>query len=170
MAASEDRLGAYTNNTTALPLRHDLPIANPDTDTFYANTLIQYDASADTATPLSHTAGDDDSGLIVFGNFDHQSAETREAFTGNVLRGRAGQNPLVTVWSGQILELNTNDAISNYDIGTVAYAVDNETVDAAQADGSAGSRAAVGVVYNVRSDEGTVDVYVPGFMKAISNV
>jgi len=156
-AATEDRLDVFTRQLRH-SIEHDLPVANPSSDEFYESTLAGVNADG-TAAPLTHSAGDDDSGQVVLAVLDRQDDEP---FTGKFKRDRAGTDPLVNLQSGAILEFEINDLIGNYALGDPVYAVDNQTVDAAQADGSAGSRAKAGVVYEVL--ESTVKVYVPGLL------
>lgn len=155
-ATSEDRLDAFVNQLR-FSLDHELPVVDPANDVFYESTLAQITAGE--LEPLSHTAGDDDSGVVALAILSHQDDEP---FTGKFSRDRGGSDPLAKAFSGAIIEFEINDAIGNYAVGDPAYAVDNQTVDAAQADGSAGNRAKAGVVYEVL--DSTVKVYVPGLL------
>jgi hypothetical protein len=155
-AATEDRFDVFVRQLRH-SVEHDLPVESTD-DEFYESTLAEINADG-TVAPLTHTAGDDDSGQVVLAILDRQDDEP---FTGKFKRDRGGSDPLVNLQSGAIIEFEINDSIGNYAIGDDAYAVDNQTVDAAQADGSAGSRAFAGTVYEVL--DSTVKVYVPGIL------
>jgi len=156
-AATEDRFDVFVKELRH-SVEHDLPVENPESDEFYESTLVQINSNGN-LIPLSHTGGEDDSGVTVLANLDRQDDEP---FTGKFQRDRGGTDPLANAKSGAIIELEINDSISNYAIGDTVYAVDNQTVDAAQADGSSGSRAEVGTVYEVL--DSTVKVYVPGIL------
>lgn len=155
-AATEDRLDVFTRQLRHSVV-HDLPVENTE-DEFYESTLAEVNADG-TAAPLTHADGDDDSGQVVLAVLDRQDDEP---FTGKFKRDRAGTDPLVNLQSGAIIEFEINDSIGNYAIGDDAYAVDNQTVDSTQADGSSGSRALAGTVYEVL--DSTVKVYVPGIL------
>jgi len=155
-AATEDRLGVFVRQLRHSVV-HDLPVENVD-DEFYESTLAEVNADG-TAAPLTHSGGDDDSGQVVLAVLSRQDDEP---FTGKFQRDRGGSDPLVKLQSGAIIEFEINDSIGNYAIGDDAYAVDNQTVDAAQSDGSSGSRALAGTVYEVL--DSTVKVYVPGIL------
>lgn len=156
-AATEDRLDVFTK-----PLRHsldhDLPVANPTSDEFFESTLAAINSSGE-LEPLAHTAGDDDSGVVVLAILSRQDDEP---FTGKFSRDRGGTDPLAKAVSGALLEFEISDSIGNYSIGDPAYAEDNQTVDASQSDGSGGNRPLAGTVYEVRG--GTVVLYVPGIL------
>lgn len=138
-------------------VEHDLPVENPDED-FYESTLAEVNADG-TAAPLTHSNGDDDSGQVVLAVLDRQDDEP---FTGKFQRDRGGSDPLVNLQSGAIVEFEIADSIGNYSIGDDVFAVDNQTVNATQADGGSGSYAPAGTVYEVL--DGTVKVYVPGIL------
>jgi len=155
-AATEDRFDVFVRQLRH-SVEHDLPVENPDED-FYESTLAEVNADG-TAAPLTHSDGDDDSGQVVLAVLDRQDDEP---FTGKFKRDRGGDDPLVNLQSGAIIEFEIADSIGNYAIGDDAYAVDNQTVNAAQADGSSGSYALAGTVYEVL--DSTVKVYVPGIL------
>jgi len=155
-AATEDRLGVFTRQLRH-SVEHDLPVENTD-DEFYESTLAEINADG-TAAPLTHTAGDDDSGQVVLAVLDRQDDEP---FTGKFKRDRGGSDPLVNLQSGAIIEFEINDSIGNYSAFDTVYGVDNQTVNASQGDGSGGSYPEVGRVYMVESS--TVKVFVPGLL------
>jgi len=156
-AATEDRLDVFVNQPPAT-LIHQPLMANTD-DVFYESTLAELNAAGDQASPLTHSDGDDDSGVVVLANLQHQDDE---AFTGNVQRDRAGTDPRVKLHSGAIIEFEIADSIGNYSAFDTVYGVDNQTVNASQGDGSGGSYPEVGRVYMVESS--TVKVFVPGLL------
>lgn len=158
-AATEPR---FDVDTTQLPqsVLHDLPLANADTD-FFANTLVQVNGDG-TAENVSHTTGDDDSGLAILANLERQSDKTEEAFTGKMQYDRAGTDPLVELVSGAIIEFEIDDPVADFSFKDTVYAVDNQTVSANAGDGSGGTLAEAGRVYQVR--ESTVRVLVPGIL------
>jgi len=122
-------------------------------DVFYENTLakIYLDGNdRNQAEPLTHAAGDDDSGVLVAAVLGHQEDTTP---FGGVKRDRGGTDPRVTLHDGVILELENGDAdTSDYDLGGPVYAEDNQTVSGTQGDGSGGQLPQVGVAYEVLSD------------------
>lgn len=154
--ATEDRLDVFTRQLRG-SIHHDIPVAD-STDEFYESTLAQVSAAYE-ALPVDHTAGEDDSGLVVLAILSRQDDEP---FTGKFKRDRAGTDPYVKLFSGAIIEFEiaSGDVIGDFAFGDTVYAVDNQTVAAAQADGSAGSYARAGTVYEVL--EGTVKVLVDG--------
>ena len=155
-AATEDRFDVFVRQLRH-SVNHDLPVANTD-DEFYESTFAMINGSGE-LEPLTHAAGDDDSGVVALAVLERQDDEP---FTGKFRRDRGGSDPLVKAYSGAIIEFEINDSIGNYSIGDTVYAEDNQTVDAAQADGSAGSRPEAGTVYEVL--DSTVKVYVPGIL------
>lgn len=159
-AATEDRLDVFVNQQN-FGLITQPEIANPQSDTFYESTLAELDSNG-LVTPLTHTSGEDDSGVLTGAVLDHYSAETREAFTGNVQYDRAGQTPRIKLRHGVIVEFEIADSIGNYSLRQDVYGVDNQTVNAAQGDGSGGNYPFVGRVYDILSD--SVKVYVPGIL------
>jgi len=156
-AATEDRLDVFVNEPS-FTLMHGPKMADTS-DVFYEATLAELNAAGDEASPLTHSAGDDDSGVAVVACLQHQEDDP---FTGNVQRDRAGKDPRVDLHSGAIIEFEIADSIGNYGIGDDVYGVDNQTVNASQADGSSGDYAFVGRVYEVKSS--TVKVFVPGIL------
>lgn len=156
-AATGDRLDVHVKELRN-SVEHDLPVENPESDEFYESTLTLVNGNGN-LVPLTHSGGDDDSGAVVLANLDRQDDEP---FTGKFQRDRGGDDPLANAKSGALIELEINDSIGNYSIGDTAYAVDNQTVDSTQADGSSGSRAEAGTVYDVL--DSSVVVYVPGIL------
>lgn len=155
-AATEDRMDVFTKQLRH-SVEHDLPVADTS-DEFYESTLAKINANGE-AEPLTHSDGDDNSGVVALAVLDRQDDEP---FTGKFQRDRAGSAPLVNLQSGALIEFEIADSVGNYAIGDTAYAVDNQTVNAAQADGSSGSYAEAGTVYEVL--DSTVKVYVPGIL------
>ena len=154
--AIEDRLGVFVRQ-----LRHSInhSVAVADTaDTFYESTLAQTDGV--TAEPVSHTSGQDDSGLTVLAALSHQDDEP---FTGKLQRDRGGNDPYVKLYSGALIEFDIDDAVSDHQLGQLAYAVDNQTVSSTEGDGSGGKLALAGRVYEVL--DSTVKVYVQGILR-----
>jgi len=156
-AATEDRFDVFVKELRN-SVEHDLPVENPESDEFYESTLVQVNGNGN-LIPLSHSDGDDDSGVQVLANLDRQDDEP---FTGKFQRDRGGDDPLANAKSGAIVEFEIADSIGNYSIGDTAFAVDNQTVNADQSDGGGGSYAEAGTVYEVL--ESTVKVYVPGIL------
>lgn len=158
-AATEDRFDVFTRHLYS-SVEFDKSVANPDTDEFYESTLAQVNAD-DTAEPVNHTDGEDDSGLMILAVLDRQDDEP---FTGKFKRDRGGSDPLVNLQAGAIIEFEiaSGDAIGDFELLDDVFAVDNQTVSAAQADGSSGSYAFAGRVYEVL--DSTVKVYVPGIL------
>jgi hypothetical protein len=156
-AATADRLDVFVRQLRN-SLKHDLPVANPESDEFYESTLAEVNANGE-LEPLTHAAGDDDSGVVALAILGRQDDEP---FTGKFQRGRGGGDPLATAHSGALIEFEIADSIGNYAIGDAVYAEDNQTVSASQSDGSAGSRPEAGTVYEVL--DSTVKVYVPGLL------
>lgn len=157
-AATEDRMDVFSKQLRNSVL-HDVPVAD-STENFYESTLVQLNAS-DEATNVDHTGGEDDSGVQILAAMEYQDDEP---FTGKFQRDRAGSDPLVKLHSGVLLEFEIADSIGNYAVGDTAYAVDNQTVNASQGDGSGGNYAEAGTVYEVLDQKGTVKVYVPGIL------
>lgn len=156
-AATEDRLDVFTRQLRH-SVEHDLPVESTD-DEFYESTLAEVNADG-TAAPLTHVAGEDDSGQVVLAVLDRQDDEP---FTGKFKRDRGGSDPLVNLQSGAIIEFEISDAIGNHSIGDPVYAIDNQTVRSAQSSGTTGDNAAeAGTVYEVL--DSTVKVYVPGIL------
>jgi len=159
-AATEDRLDVFTKQLRH-SLDHDVPVVDT-TEKFYESTLVQITADYE-ATAIDHTSGEDDSGVQVLANLEFQDDEP---FTGKFQRDRAGTDPLVKLFSGVLLEFEiaSGDAIDDFAFGDEVFAVDNQTVSADQADGSSGSYASAGTVYEVLDQKETVKVYVPGIL------
>jgi hypothetical protein len=165
MAATEARLGVKSTD-----LRFNLQdlylISDAENDVFYENTLAQVDPTTGengTATPVDHSDGDDDSGLLILASKRHQD---EDAFAGGQQRVGQGKTQRVELTHGYLVELEVAeaDAGDNYNVGDTVYAVDNETVSASQGDGSGGNYAEAGTVYQVLDTNGTVFVYVPGIL------
>jgi len=156
--ATEDRFDVFTRQLR-MSIHHDIP-TDDSTDTFYESTLAQVSDSY-TALPVDHTDGEDDSGLKILAVLGHQDDEP---FTGKFQRDRGGQDPYVKLFSGAIIEfeIDGGDVIGDFAFGAPVYAVDNQTVSAAQGDGSGGSYARAGTVYEVLDD--SVKVLVRGII------
>lgn len=154
-AATEDRFDVFVKQLRH-SVNHELPVVNSD-DVFYESTLAQ--VTSGELEPLDHTDGEDDSGVVALAVLSHQDDEP---FTGKFQRDRAGSDPMAKAYSGALIEFEIADSVGNYSIGDTVYAVDNQTVNASQADGSSGSYAEAGKVYEVL--DSTVKVYVPGLL------
>jgi hypothetical protein len=156
--ATEDRLDVFTRQLR-LSINHDIPVAD-STDEFYESTLAQVSAAYE-ALPVDHADGDDDSDLTILAVLGYQDDEP---FTGRFSRDRAGRDPYVKLFSGAIIEFEiaSGDSIGDFAFGENVYAVDNQTVSAAQGDGSGGSYARAGTIYEVLDD--TVKVLVRGII------
>ena len=158
-AATEDRLDVFVRQLRH-SVNHDLPVSDTS-DEFYESTLAEVNSNGE-LEPLSHADGDDDSGATVLAILERQDDEP---FTGKFQYDRGGTDPLVKAYSGVILEFETDDDISNYSIEDPVYAVDNQTVRAAESSGTSGDKAAeAGRVYEVLESKETVKVYVPGIL------
>ena len=158
MATTEDRFAEQKERTVAT-LQYEFPLAS-GTSELPENTLAELDGS-DELTQLDHSGGDDDSGVDLFAVL---RAEDTYPYLDGLHYDRGGTEGTATVYGQVLLELedNTGDVAANYDLFETVYAVDNETVDPDQADGSGGSLAPVGQVYDTFPDKGTVLVHVDG--------
>jgi hypothetical protein len=154
MATSEDRLGVFANILDRRVIQH-IPIASGAVLPAY--TLAEINNGELEA--VDHTDGDDDSAVRLRAVLKHM-AEGDGAIS-NTTREYPGGDELAGCFSGVLLELEVDEAdTSGYAVDAMAYAVDNETVSNTQADGSSGSFAPIGPVYEVRSD--SVVVLVSG--------
>jgi hypothetical protein len=157
MAATSDRLGIYIHERPS-SIFHEQPIKSGED--LYEGTLAQLNSSGEIQN-LTHSDGDDDSNVVPFAVLGYQSEDDP---TADPHFDRGSTSPLATVYENVLLELKDNTGnLSNYtETETTVYAVDNETVDPSQADGSAGSRPKVGTVYRKKENAGTVIVHVDG--------
>lgn len=160
MATSEDRLDAYYNERRASVI-HEFPLA--DGEVLPIGTLAVKNGSGEFEA-LTHSAGDDDSGVVPLAVLDFYDEDLPYQELSHYDRG--GTDGQARGYSGVILELENDDSdLTGYTpLETTAYAVDNETVSATEADGSSGSRAPVGTVYDVHESDGTVLVHVEGIL------
>jgi hypothetical protein len=161
MATTEDRLGAYEHERVGTSFEYTLDLAADAV--IPENTLVQYDGSvADAAT---HAAGDDDSGLLILAALAHQEDDINDPLDVKTRRDRGGTDPQGQFLDGVVLALDATESdLSGYALGDTAYAVDNETVSASQADGSAGSYAPAGTVVGFNSADNRVHVHVDGLV------
>ena len=162
MAATEPRLGVKSSDLR-FNIQDLYDIVDPAGDEFFENTLAQLDPSTGEAEPVDHTDSEDDSALLILANKRHQD---ENAFAGGQQRVGQGKSQKVELTHGYLLELEVTegDASANYQVGDTVYAVDNETVSASSGDGSGGTYATVGTVYQVLADNNTVFVYIPGIL------
>jgi len=161
MATTEDRLGAYEHERVGTSFEYTLDLAADAV--IPENTLVQYDGSV--ADAVTHAAGDDDSGLLILAALAHQEDDINDPLDVKSRRDRGGTDPQGQFLDGVVLALEATEAdLSEYALGDTAYAVDNETVSASQADGSAGSYAPAGTVVGFNAADNRVHVHVDGLV------
>lgn len=155
-AATEDR-GVFVNELKS-SIFHEHPLASDEV--IYENTLTQINSSGEVQS-LTHSAGDDDSGVTPLVALDFYDED--KPYQDHTHYDRGSTDPRAKVFSDVIVEFDNDDAdLTGYSLFGEVYAVDDSTVSASQADGSAGSYAPVGVVYEIEDSTDTVKVLVEG--------
>lgn len=161
MATTEDRLGAYEHERVGTSFEYTLDLAADAV--IPENTLVQYDGAE--ADAVTHSDGDDDSGLTVLAALAHQEDDINDPLDVKTRRDRGGTDPQGQFLDGVVLALEVAESdISGYSFGDEVYAVDNETVSADQADGSTGSYAPAGTVVGLNAEDNRVHVHVDGLV------